>query len=796
MFSNLTFAKKLLLSVLSVVLISSIISTYLISTKSYDSTEKSSKEYIQALSEKYTYEAKENLNKSVVLSYGFAASLETMLKENEYSKKGIIELMNSTLIKNPYVLGIFAQIDSNVFFENDLSLAKKNGHDINGRFAPYVAKANGSIILESGTPETKPRPWVDVPRKTGKEFITEPYFFPVDGVDVLMVSIAVPVYNASNKFIGSVGVDISLEAIANDIAKVKIHENGYAFIATEQGTIVGHPIKKILGKNLSEVSKDKNILAIAHNIKENKNFSFDNISFKDGLTSYYYIKPFEIAKTNINWGLGISVPQNEYLETAIILQWFSIIAGIVSFIIIAIVIFLTTKTLGKNLNQITSGLTSFFKYLNKENTTSEKIAISSNDEFGQMAKMINENINKTQNLIEQDNILIKNVKDVVEEVKKGHLQQHISKATSNESLEELKTIFNEMLEVMSRNVCKDMNRIQEALDEFQKLNFTHRIAEPFGKTSQGLNALADIINEMLVDNKSNGLTLEHSSNILMHNVETLSTSSNEAAASLEETAAALEEITSTIVNNTQNVSKMSVSANALTKSATQGQKLAQDTTVAMDEITEQVTLINEAISVIDQIAFQTNILSLNAAVEAATAGEAGKGFAVVAQEVRNLASRSAEAAKEIKDLVESATTKAGLGKEISANMIEGYDELLENITGATERISEITSASKEQEAGITQINDAITQLDQQTQKNAQVATQTQDVANNTLFIAKTVVDHANAKEFIGKNDVKMREFEEKESNINPLTSTSQKPTRKKEKTIVIENNDVDQWESF
>merc|ERR1711991_1300727 len=97
-----------------------------------------------------------------------------------------------------------------------------------------------------------------------------------------------------------------------------------------------------------------------------------------------------------------------------------------------------------------------------------------------------------------------------------------------------------------------------------------------------------------------------------------------------------------------------------------GQNLATKTASSMDEINTEVNAINESITIIDQIAFQTNILSLNAAVEAATAGEAGKGFAVVAQEVRNLASRSAEAAKEIKDLVESATIKANDGKKISS----------------------------------------------------------------------------------------------------------------------------------
>ena len=311
---------------------------------------------------------------------------------------------------------------------------------------------------------------------------------------------------------------------------------------------------------------------------------------------------------------------------------------------------------------------------------------------------------------------------------------------------------------------------------------------------------------MLIENKANGLTLDKSSDQLIINVDKLNISSNEAAASLEQTAAALEEITSTIRNNTENIAKMANYSNNVTTSSSHGEKLANETTLSMDEINTQVNLITESITVIDQIAFQTNILSLNAAVEAATAGEAGKGFAVVAQEVRNLASRSAEAAKEIKSIVEAATVKANHGKTIAQNMIKGYEELNENILNTINLIKDIEMSSKEQLNGIEQINTAVTQLDRQTQQNAQIASQTYEIAMITDEISKLVVSNANSKEFEGKDNVKAKEIKAKSKKISSKQDIKEVETKKnpahenkeekKLKEIKPNIKDEDEWESF
>jgi methyl-accepting chemotaxis protein len=440
--------------------------------------------------------------------------------------------------------------------------------------------------------------------------------------------------------------------------------------------------------------------------------------------------------------------------------------------------------ISKNINRSTklvyNGVEQFMLYLNRDINELDTIKLDSEDELGQIAKMANKNILKINEDLEKDMLGVGEAILTLNKMEQGNLKCRVHSKAANPQVQTFISTVNKTLDKQSalfENILKVLNQYTNY--NYKSFICNEGITGEMKELVDGINKLGESITTMLIENKQNGLTLDYSSNLLLNNVDSLNKNSNDAAAAIEETAAALEQITSNISNNVSNVMQMANNAKSLTDSASKGQELAGKTTNSMDEINNEVTSINDAITVIDQIAFQTNILSLNAAVEAATAGEAGKGFAVVAGEVRNLASRSAEAANEIKILVENASIKANEGKKIADNMIEGYATLNNNISNTIDLIYNIESSSKEQQKGISQINDAIAALDSQTQQNASIASDTHNIAIETDTIAKLVVKATDEKEFNGKDEQNRRK--------NPLNMNYDKTERRKRESSIKNN---------
>lgn len=267
-----------------------------------------------------------------------------------------------------------------------------------------------------------------------------------------------------------------------------------------------------------------------------------------------------------------------------------------------------------------------------------------------------------------------------------------------------------------------LNDVIRMLGAMARGDLTERITREylgsFGQLKDDANATADKLTEVIGSIRASSGAIMSAANEIAQGNADLSQRTEEQASSLEETASSMEEMTSTVKQSAENAGEANQLAGVAQNKAQEGGAVVTRAVSAMEEINESSKKIADIIGVIDEIAFQTNLLALNAAVEAARAGEQGRGFAVVAGEVRNLAQRSAGAAKEIKDLIRDSVNKVEDGAKLVNESGSTLDEIVEAVEKVSAMMREISEAAQEQTSGIEQVNTAVTQMDEMTQQNA------------------------------------------------------------------------------
>ncbi|MDS1316019.1 methyl-accepting chemotaxis protein [Aliarcobacter butzleri] len=524
------------------------------------------------------------------------------------------------------------------------------------------------------------------------------------------------------------------------IKKIKIGKSGYVYFVDEKGTITIHPT--IEGKNLAnedfikKIISDKNSGIIEY---------YTDVTKQDKIIFYKYIPKW-------NMWLVPGINKADYVENIYSEFFYNIVLlGILLVFVQIILYFIIARDITKNIDKFITYFKEFLDFITYKQNQIEKVEIVGNNEFSEMTREINLVIDKFDRRFKDDMKVIGESVLVFDKLKKGTYNIRIRSNTTNPMINTLKVTINETIDYLE----KYMREIEKILlsytsnDYKNRINISKDIANPSRllKVMESVNTLGETLGNLAKQNLSNGEQLENNSTIMKSSMQKLAQKTNEQSASLEQTATAVEQISSITRNNTQNAQKMSSLGETVKSAAQTGYNLADKTTFSMDEINEKVSAINEAISIIDQIAFQTNILSLNAAVEAATAGEAGKGFAVVAQEVRNLANKSSEAANEIKVLVESATLKANEGKVIAQEMQNGYKSLHSHITETLSIIEDVSIAAKEQMKGIEQVSDTIVTLNKITKENESETIQITSIAAEVSEMAYEVVEDAKNKKF-------------------------------------------------
>jgi methyl-accepting chemotaxis protein len=315
------------------------------------------------------------------------------------------------------------------------------------------------------------------------------------------------------------------------------------------------------------------------------------------------------------------------------------------------------------------------------------------------------------------------------------------------------------------------------------------------ETGQLMQALKDMTGNLqgLVRQVRSGTdTIATASAEIAAGNQDLSSRTEEQASSLEETASSMEELTSTVKQNADNARQANQLAQSASGIAVKGGDVVGQVVGTMASINESSRKIVDIISVIDGIAFQTNILALNAAVEAARAGEQGRGFAVVASEVRNLAQRSAAAAKDIKQLINDSVEKVEAGSQLVNQAGTTMNEIVTSITRVTDIMSEITSASQEQSSGIEQVNVAITQMDQVTQQNAALVEEAAAAAESMQDQAARLSEVVSVFKLLGG----VAEAKQAPRRVVAVAAKPVAATRTALKKVVKHTADGDEWETF
>ncbi|MDR1838106.1 MAG: methyl-accepting chemotaxis protein, partial [Treponema sp.] len=555
---------------------------------------------------------------------------------------------------HPEVIGMWCVWEPNVLEGNDQAYLGTRGTNRDGRFAPYFFWENGKIDIEALDDYDQPGiNYYNVPKKNNTTTILEPYLDDVNGRQILMTTVAAPISN-NGRIVGVVGIDIPLDEVQKISQLSKPYSDSVTAVFSNDGTVAGHFDPSRIGKNGRDTEADMNgpyIDDFMKSIKDGEEFRFERYIPAMGTSVSIQLAPIKVGTSTTPWSFAVGNMQATVMHPL----YDMIRIAIVIFLLVVALVTTAAVFLSRSLSRPIVKVTAALKNISEgEGDLTKQLAIASKDEIGDMSLFFNKTFNNIRNLV-------------------GVIKHKVHALTNT-----------------GHELAVNMTKTSAAVDNIAA-NF-----EEIKTLEVKQQKESDEVNKALEKIKS---SIELQDKLIDEQTDSVNTSSS----AIEEMTANIHSVNQTLIENSKNVE-------ALTEASERGKTALQAVAQEIQEIAKDSEGLLEINSVMNKIAAQTNLLSMNAAIEAAHAGEVGKGFAVVADEIRKLAESSGQQSK----------TTAGMLKKIKAsidNITKSSDEVIARfgaIDTGVKTVSEhelnIRHAMEEQEVGGKQILDAIARL--------------------------------------------------------------------------------------